>query len=120
MRTRSMLIVRQKYWYLGSLFYPLTLTLFKTSVILLNKRIFVQDKFQKICWAVLVVNACWGLGNFLGACFQCIPMSTMWGGTDPDDAVCWNQDGLCMHCFESIIRSELTGHRDFAGDLGHQ
>ena len=90
-----------KYWYLGGLFYPITLGLFKSSVILLNKRIFVQEGFQKACWAVLIVNGCWCIGNFLGACFQCIPMSTMWGGTDPDKAVCWNQDGLCT--FDDVL-----------------
>lgn len=59
-----------KYWYLGSLFYPLTLGLFKSSVLLLSKRIFVSERFQKMCWVVLVVNACWCIGNFLGTCFQ--------------------------------------------------
>ena len=93
-----------KYWYLGGLFFPITLGLFKTSVILLNKRIFIQEGFQKACWVVLIVNACWCIGNFLGAAFQCIPMDTMWGGTPPEEAVCWNQNGLCA-CAEATAMS---------------
>ena len=52
-----------KWWFLGSIFYLLTIALYKTSVILLLRRIFVQRGFQIVCWCMLVVNTCWGLGN---------------------------------------------------------
>lgn len=55
-----------KWWFLGSIFYLLTIMLYKTSVVLLLKRIFVQKEFQKACWCVLTVNICWGLGNIFG------------------------------------------------------
>lgn len=55
-----------KWWFLGSIFYLTTITLYKTSIILLLQRIFVQRGFQIACWCTLLVNTCWGLGNILG------------------------------------------------------
>ncbi|KAK3677216.1 hypothetical protein LTR78_002754 [Recurvomyces mirabilis] len=80
-----------KYWFLGAIFYPVTLGLFKTSVILLNKRIFVQQKFQIVCWITLVVNSCWCLGNTLGWIFQCLPVQSMWGMAKA--RYCFDNDG---------------------------
>ncbi|KAK5114282.1 hypothetical protein LTR62_002533 [Meristemomyces frigidus] len=79
-----------KYWFLGAIWYPITLGLFKTSVILLNKRIFVQQKFQIACWVTLVVNSCWCLGNTLGWIFQCLPVQSMWGMAVGH---CWDTEG---------------------------
>lgn len=84
-----------RWWFVGSWFYPITLTLFTSSVILLNKRIFIQERFQKACWVVLVVVVCWGAGNAMGNIMQCLPVNTMWGATPSEDAVCWNQNGYC-------------------------
>lgn len=77
-----------KYWFMGSWFYVLTLGLFKTSCILLLKRIFIQEKFQRVCWVVLTINTCWCVGNWLGNILQCIPVDTMWGGTPSDEVSC--------------------------------
>ena len=49
-----------KWWFLGSIFWLLTLTLYKLSVILLLKRIFVQRVFQIACWCMIVLTSCWG------------------------------------------------------------
>jgi hypothetical protein len=80
-----------KWWFLGAIFYPVTVSLYKTSVILLNKRIFVQKRFQIASWVILVINGCWALGNTLGWIFQCIPVQMMWG--DASTGVCWNIQG---------------------------
>ncbi|KAI6897476.1 hypothetical protein KC334_g10290 [Hortaea werneckii] len=81
-----------KWWFFGSIFWPLTLTLFKTAIILMNKRIFIQKWFQHLCWAALVVNGCWGLGNILGTIFQCLPIPSMWGQVPAER--CFNTTGL--------------------------
>lgn len=93
------------------IFYPITLTLFKSAVILLNKRIFIQRWFQILCWCTLTVVCCWGLGNTLGTIFQCLPVSnpresltevsiswltwrqvsSMWGAVPAE--TCFNMDG---------------------------
>ncbi|KAI6813967.1 hypothetical protein KC340_g16310 [Hortaea werneckii] len=81
-----------KWWFFGSIFWPLTLTLFKTAIILMNKRIFIQKWFQHLCWCALVVNGCWGLGNILGTIFQCLPIPSMWGQVPAER--CFNMTGL--------------------------
>ncbi|KAI7480633.1 hypothetical protein D0860_06989 [Hortaea werneckii] len=81
-----------KWWFFGSIFWPLTLTLFKTAIILMNKRIFIQKWFQNLCWCALVVNGCWGLGNILGTIFQCLPIPSMWGQVPAER--CFNMTGL--------------------------
>lgn len=63
-----------KWWFFGNIFYPLTIMLFKTSILLLNKRIFVHQGFQRASWVLLVINGCWGIGNFLGVLLECIPI----------------------------------------------
>lgn len=83
-----------KWWFLGSIFYPVTIALFKTSIILLNKRIFVQRGFQIACWITLVVNSCWALGNILGWIFQCYPIPMMWGAIPASEGVCFDQHGI--------------------------
>lgn len=80
-----------KWWFLGAIFYPVTIACYKTSVILLNKRIFVQDRFQTASWAILILNACWAIGNTLGWIFQCIPVKMMWG--DATEGKCWDAKG---------------------------
>lgn len=66
--------------------------MFKTSVILLNKRIFIQRGFQIACWIILVVNSCWALGNILGTLFQCLPIPSMWGADIATS--CFDMQGL--------------------------
>ncbi|KAH9909597.1 hypothetical protein F4778DRAFT_711975 [Xylariomycetidae sp. FL2044] len=80
-----------KWWFLGAILYPVTICLYKSSVILLNKRIFVQKHFQTASWIILIINICWGVGNTLGWIFQCIPIQLMWG--DATEGVCWDMDG---------------------------
>lgn len=60
-----------KWWFFGNVFYPITIMLFKTSILLLNKRIFVHQSFQRASWVMLVINGCWGVGNFLGILLEC-------------------------------------------------
>jgi len=96
-----------KYWFFGGVFYPLTLALFKTSVILLNKRIFVQRSFQIICWVTLVINSCWALGNILGTIFQCIPIPIMWGAIPVTEGVCFDQDGLWISLVSWDVSSDV-------------
>jgi len=93
-----------KYWFLGSIFYPVTLGLFKTSVILLNKRIFVQQKFQVACWITLVVNSCWCLGNTLGWIFQCLPVESMWGMAK---GTCFDNDGKWISLVTWDVSTDL-------------
>ncbi|KAK3721346.1 hypothetical protein LTR37_003222 [Vermiconidia calcicola] len=58
-----------KMWFLGSIFWLFTLTMYKTTFILLLNRIFVPRGFQVACWCTVPVNSCWGLGNILGWIF---------------------------------------------------
>lgn len=94
-----------KWWFLGSIFYPVTIALFKTSVILLNKRIFVQRGFQILCWVTLVINSCWALGNTLGWTLQCFPVSAMWGAVAP--TVCFDQKGLWISLTAWDVSSDV-------------
>lgn len=68
-----------KYWWLGNIFFPVTSYLYKTSVLLLNKRIFVQKPFQIICWCVFGINTCWFVGNWFALLLECLPIPSMWG-----------------------------------------
>lgn len=68
-----------KYWWLGNVFFPITSYLYKTSVLLLNKRIFVQRPFQIVCWCVFAVNTGWFVGNWFALVLQCLPIPSMWG-----------------------------------------
>ena len=80
------------WWFLGIIFYPITIAMFKTSVILLYKRIFVNRGFQIACWLTLLVNSCWAVGNLFGFVFQFVPVPMMWGAIL--DGVCFDQNGL--------------------------
>ena len=68
-----------KYWWLGNVFFPITSYLYKSSVLLLNQRIFVQKPFQITCWCIFAANTCWFLGNWFALVFQCLPIPSMWG-----------------------------------------
>lgn len=68
-----------KYWWLGNVFFPVTSYLYKTSALLLVKRIFVQKPFQILCWVVFGVNTAWFTGNWFSLVFQCYPIPSMWG-----------------------------------------
>lgn len=94
-----------KWWFIGSIFYPITIALFKTSVILLNKRIFVQRGFQILCWVTLVVNGSWAVGNTLGWTLQCLPVSAMWGAVAP--TVCFDQKGLWISLTSWDVSSDV-------------
>lgn len=113
-----------KWWYLGSIFYLLTITLYKTSVILLLRRIFVQRGFQIACWCALVVNSCWGLGNIFGLVqyvnvdaryflltalfrwlFQCLPIPSMWGAVPA--TCCFDLHGLWISITAWDVSSDL-------------
>lgn len=94
-----------KYWFLGGCLYPLTIFLFKTSVLLLNKRIFVPKPFQIICWCTLVVNTSWFLGNWFGWIFQCKPISLMWGGSLTGS--CFDEAGLWISIVAWDVSSDV-------------
>lgn len=94
-----------KWWFFGNIFYPITLALFKTSVILLSKRIFVQKAFQRICWATLIVNGCWALGNILSTIFQCVPIPMMWGAVT--EGSCWGQNALWISIVTWDVSSDV-------------
>lgn len=96
-----------KWWFFGNIFYPTTLTFFKTSVILLSKRIFVQEGFQQLCWATLIVNGCWGLGNILSTIFQCVPIPIMWGVVPADRGTCWGQNALWISIVTWDVASDV-------------
>ena len=96
-----------KWWFFGNVFYPITIAMFKTSVILLNKRIFVQKGFQKLCWIVLLINTCWALGNWLGMLLQCIPVPIMWGAVPVTQGRCFNQRGLWMSIVAWDVSSDV-------------
>ena len=68
-----------KYWWLGNQFFPITSYLYKTSVLLLNMRIFVQRPFQIVCWCVFAVNTGWFIGNWFSLLLECLPIPSMWG-----------------------------------------
>lgn len=88
------------------IFYIVTLTLAKSGVILLSKRIFIQRWFQIVCWAMLVVNGCWGLGNALGNLFECLPIPSMWGAVDAD--VCFDMRGLWISIVTWDVLSDVV------------
>lgn len=93
-----------KWWFFGSIFYPITLLFFKTSVILLSKRIFVQQGFQRLCGATLIINTSWALGNFFSTIFQCVPIPIMWGAIPSTEGTCWGQNAL----WQSIVSWDVT------------
>lgn len=99
-----------KWWFLGSVFWLCTLTLYKVSILFLFNRVFVQRGFKITCWTALIITACWGVGNILGWIFQCLPVSAMWYAADncEESITCTDarQGGVCSRHRSRLLQPE--------------
>lgn len=60
------------------MFYCITLTLSKTSILFLYLRIFVDSTFRRILWISIVFMFAHGIGFLFAIIFQCVPISSNW------------------------------------------
>ncbi|KAJ8065330.1 hypothetical protein OCU04_006020 [Sclerotinia nivalis] len=56
----------------------LSLTFAKLSVVLLYRRIFRGDLFNRICWGLISIIGCWGISFFFATVFECFPVHDVW------------------------------------------
>lgn len=64
--------------YLSQVFYIISLTLIKASILFMFLRIFPGEKFRLWLWATQVFNMLIGIAFFLVGIFQCQPLNLAW------------------------------------------
>ncbi len=78
----------QAFW-ASILFYNLSLTCTKISILLQYKRVFISKTFQKVCIAVIIACLIYGTYGTITAIWACRPISAFW--TKDPSAKCLNQ-----------------------------
>ncbi|KAF5007344.1 hypothetical protein FDECE_6325 [Fusarium decemcellulare] len=69
-----------KYLFFFQIFYALTLTLIKASILLFFLRIFPDHKFRIAVWLTFAVNLLVGLATFILSLIQRKPLRLIWDG----------------------------------------
>lgn len=68
--------------------YKIVITLYKTSILCLYLRIFIDKRFRRICYAGNIFIGTSGFAYIIATIFQCSPVSAFWKRTRP------------YHCFD--------------------
>lgn len=64
--------------YIASLFYQLTSGFVKIGILAFYLRIFPNDIFKRVAWALIVLSATWAIAFTFVWAFSCIPVSYSW------------------------------------------
>lgn len=81
---------RSQYTYASEIYYPIVVTLVKSSILCLYIRLFrIKASFRKTCYVFLVFVVAWGISIVLVTIFQCSPVRAAWDKRI-DDAHCFN------------------------------
>lgn len=64
------------FWF--SIFYTAIPPTIKVSALLMYRRIFRADGFNKLVTAMLVIVTCWGISSVLISIFGCWPVAAFW------------------------------------------
>ncbi|MCJ1401815.1 hypothetical protein MMC11_005032 [Xylographa trunciseda] len=67
-----------KAFYVSQIFYYLTMTATKLSILFLYSRIFVRPKFHLVTLLVICMVIFWCVGGLFPTIFQCQPIATAW------------------------------------------
>ncbi|PQE23630.1 integral membrane protein [Rutstroemia sp. NJR-2017a BVV2] len=68
----------------------LSLTFTKLSVVLLYRRIFRGELFNKICSGLITIIGCWGISFFFATVFECFPIRDVWVTLYGQPRSCYN------------------------------
>ncbi|KAF2853227.1 hypothetical protein T440DRAFT_487680 [Plenodomus tracheiphilus IPT5] len=78
-----------KAFWVSLIFYGLSLTLQKTSILLQYVRVFTISRFQIVCWVMIAFVNIYGVWTVFGNAFACIPVRAFW--TKEPGAKCIDQ-----------------------------
>ncbi|CAL3966517.1 unnamed protein product [Diplocarpon coronariae] len=70
-----------KYLWIAAIFYNISLTFVKISIILQYLRFFVGSGIRLLAWMLLAFVVMCGIQVFFTSVFTCIPVSAFWGAT---------------------------------------
>jgi hypothetical protein len=70
------------FYYLGSVFYIASITMIKLSIMAFILRVFPNQKFRRICYAVLALIVGYGVAFVLSTALQCWPSQYAWQQVD--------------------------------------
>lgn len=65
-------------FYIAQIFYKLTINLTKTSILLLYRRIFVQQWFCYSCNTMICIVLAYCIATTMASIFQCTPVPLAW------------------------------------------
>jgi hypothetical protein len=81
------------FFWLAQTPYKIVVCLNKTSVVLLYMRIFISQRFRRLCFAALAIIVGSGIATVFATIFQCVPLPRSWDktvdGTCIDSAAFW-------------------------------
>lgn len=94
-----------KWFFIAQAPYKVAVCLYKISVVLFYKRIFVVKAFQTACWIVLGIVVSWGIAVIFATIFQCIPVAGAWDTSL--NARCINTDAFWVGYAVSNVLTDV-------------
>lgn len=76
--SKEQLALALRWFFIAQTPYKVVVSLYKISILLFYKRIFIQKSFQIACWTVLALVVSWSLGVIFATIFQCVPIAGAW------------------------------------------
>lgn len=65
-------------FYISQIFYKISISLTKISILLLYLRLFIQKPFRIICWILIGIITGYMVATTFSTIFQCTPISRAW------------------------------------------
>lgn len=67
-----------RWFFIAQTPYKVTVCLNKISAVLFYRRIFIDKRFQHICWAAMALIVSWSVGAVAATISQCAPIEGSW------------------------------------------